>query len=279
MTIDHKGEHVDLPYIVHNATSVNIYALLDYETACGLCDRENYKPIIIKTPDGGKKAAGAVAAFDYKKTSLVPYREWSLVIFVVPENREIPEINYINETSLLFQSIKDDDLIGNIVFSPKLILSEPLPTEIGVEYYGLPKELGEIDYNYGRQISHFSVSTQQGPWIMKASFPTRRGTLSKFGLLWAMFKAYNFRLVLQSMSKKEFMVTLAGSARICAKKADMKIRNDPKTEMYPWNDQDCHMEINPESEWGKILLDLKLQPKLVCHVPNLQFEFSEPLDQ
>jgi|GEM_PF-5753730 hypothetical protein len=279
MTIDHKGEHVDLPYIVHNATSVNLYSLFDYDFACRLCDGENYKPIIIKTPDGGKKAAGAVAAFDYKKTSLVPYREWSLVIFVAPENRETPEVDYINETSLFFQSILDDDLIGNIVFSPKLILSEPLPTEVGVEYYGLPKELGEINYSYNQELSNFSVSTKQGPWVMKASFPTKRGILEKFKLLWAMFKAYKACLVLRSLGKKEFFVTLAGSAKILPKNAYMKIRNDPKTEMFPWNNKDCEIKINPESEWGKILLDLKLEPKLVCHVPNLQFEFSEPLDQ
>lgn len=279
MTIIHKGEPFELPFIVHQASSANLYSLLDYETACSLCEKENYKPIIIKTPEGGKKAAGFVAAIDYKKTSAVPYLEWSLGIFVIPKEQDTPEVYFINETSLFFQSILDNELIGNNVFCPKLVLNESLPTEIGFEYYGYPKEIGEINYKHDEQVSNFSVSTKEGPWIMKASFPTRRGIFAKFGLLWAMFRAYNFRLVLQSLSKKEFIVTLVGSAKIIAKKAHMKIKNDPNTEMFPWNNQDCQMEMNPESKWGKVLLDLQVQPKLVCHVSNLGFELSEPFDQ
>lgn len=279
MSINHKGEPFLLPFIVHQATSVNLYSLLDYETACSLCEKEKFKPIIIKTPEGENKAAGFVAAIDYKKTSSVPYLEWSFGIFVIPNEQDTLEVYFINETSLFFQSIMNDDLVGDTVYCPKLILNESLPTEIGFEYYGFPKEVGEINYKYDSRVSNFSVSTKEGPWIMKASFPTKRGISAKCGLLWSMFRAYNFRLVLQSMSKKEFKVTLLGSANILAKKAHMKIKNDPNTGMFPWNNQDCQVEINPESEWGKILLNLKLQPKLVCHVPSLEFELSEPFDQ
>ena len=73
--------------------------------------------------------------------------------------------------------------------------------------------------------------------------------------------------------------TIINHAEILAKNAHMKIKNDPNMEMFPWNNQDCRLEINPESEWGKILLDLKLDPKLICHVPDLKFELSEPFDQ
>ena len=268
-----------MPFMVHVATSANLYSLFDYDFACRLCEKENYQPIIINTPEGEKKAAGVVAALDYKKTSACSYHEWSLGIFVCPSDREAPEVDFINETSLFFQSMLDDDLIGNIVFCPKLVLDEALPTEIGFEYYGFPKELGVVEYNYTQQVSNFSVAAKGGPWIMKASFPTRRSVLGKFALLGALFKAYGFRPVLQSMGKKKFLVTLAGSAKILAKNAYMKIKNDPKTEMYPWSNRDCKMEINPESEWGKVMLELKLQPRLVCHVPNLKFKFSEPVYQ
>ena len=50
ISIIHKGEPFELPFTVHQATSVNLYSLLDYETACSLCGKENYRPIIIKTP-------------------------------------------------------------------------------------------------------------------------------------------------------------------------------------------------------------------------------------
>lgn len=279
MPIMHKGESFELPFILHHGTSVNVYSLLDYETACRLCEKENYKPTVIKTQDGEKKAAGFVAANDNLKTSVIPYLEWSLGIFVNPRSQDSSEIDYINETSLFFQSILDNDLVGDRIYCPKLILNQILPTEIGFEYYGIPKELGEINYTYDGAISEFSVSPEQGPWIMKAVFPTKRGLLSKFGLLGAMFKAFNFRLVLKSLSKKEFTATLVGSKEIIAKMAVMKIKKDPKTEMFLWDNTDCHMEFNPESEWGKVLIDLKFQPELVCHVPNLNYEFSEPIDQ
>lgn len=279
ITITHKGEPIQLPFVIYKATSVNLYSLFDYDTACHLCENENFKPIIITTQEGEKKAAGVVAALDYKRTSIIPYLEWSLGIFVISRDKSTPEIEYTNETSLFFQSIMNDDQIGNSLFCPKLVLNESIPTEIGFEYYGFPKELGEVTYDYSNRISTFSTSTRKGLWIMKASFPTKRGLFAKFGLLWALLRAFGLRLVLQSMSKKEFEATLLGSAKILAKKAHMKIKNDPNTEMFPWKKRDCHLEINEASKWGKTLLDLKLKPKLVCHVPNLEFEFSEPINQ
>ena len=278
-SIIHKGVTVNLPFIVHQARSISLYSLLDYEAACSLCDNENFKPIIIKTSDGKRKAAGVISAIEYKKTSLVPYLEWSLGIFVISNKNSTPEIEFTNETSLFFQSILNDETIGNSVFCPKLILSEPLPTEIGVDYYGYPKELGKIEYNFNQKVSHFTVSPKQDQWIMKASVPTKRGILSKFGFLWALIKAFGFRAAMKAMTQKEFSVTLLGSAKIIAKKAYMKIKNDPNTEMFPWCSKDCKIEINSASKWGKIIIDLKFEPQLVCYVPNLQFEFSEPIDQ
>lgn len=278
-SIIHKGVSVDLPFMVYQATSVSLYSLLDYESASSLCEGENFTPIIIKTASGEKKAAGVVSALDYKKTSLVPYQEWSIGIFVVPKGANIPEIKFANETTLFFQSILNDITVGNYVFCPKLFLNEPLPTEVGVEYYGYPKELGEIAYNYNNNVSHFTVSPKHDQWIMKASVPTKRGILSKFGFLLAMVKAYGLSTSIKALTQKYFIVTLLGSAKILAKKAHMKIKNDPNTEMFPWNSQDCHLEINPESKWGKVILNLQLEPKLVCHVPNLKFEFSGPIDQ
>jgi len=114
---------------------------------------------------------------------------------------------------------------------------------------------------------------------MKASLPKKGGMLAKFGILWAMFKAYKMSLMFQSMLKTEFLSMVVGSAEILAKKAQITTQKDPNMEMFPWNKQDCRMEINPESKWGKILFDLMFQPEFVCYVPNLKFEFSEPIDQ
>ena len=278
-SIIHKGVSVELPFIVDQATSVSLYSLLDYESASSLCDGENFTPIIIKTASGEKKAAGVVSALDYKKTSLVPYLEWSMGIFVVPTGGNIPEIKFTNETTLFFQSILNDVTVGNYVFCPKLVLNEPLPTEVGVEYYGYPKELGDIAYNYDQNVSHFIVSPKNDQWIMKASVPTKRGILCKFGLLWAMVKAYGLSTSIKAMTQKYFTVTLLGSAKILAKKAYMKVQNDPQTQMFPWTNNDCKIEINPASKWGEIIMALNIQPQLVCHVPNLKFEFSEPFDQ
>jgi len=47
----------------------------------------------------------------------------------------------------------------------------------------------------------------------------------------------------------------------------------------PWTNNDCKIEINPASKWGEIIMALNIQPQLVCYVPNLKFEFSEPFDQ
>jgi hypothetical protein len=281
MSINHKGKPFQLPFIVHQATAVYLYSLLDYEATCKLCERENYKPIIMNTLAGEKKAAGFVIAADYRKTSAVPYLEWVLGVCVISKDRETPELDYINETSLLFQGIMDDVSLGHTVFSPKIIASESLPTEIGYEYYGMPKEVGQINYDHSDGISRFSVATQQGPWIMKASFPVKRkrSLSEKMSLMRSMFKAYNLRLMFQSTMKKEFVSILVGSADILAKNARITSRRDLDMEVFTWSNKDCQLEINPDSNWGKILRDLLFAPALVSYFPNLRFEISEPLDQ
>jgi hypothetical protein len=278
-SIDHKGVKVELPFIVHEARSVSLYSLLDYKVACKLCEKENFVPVIVIAPNGEKKAAGVISAIEYKKTSLVPYLEWSFGIFVVSNEAIIPEIQFTNETSLFFQSILGDQKIGDSVFCPVLILNETLPTEVGKDHYGYPKVLGNIEYNCDHEKINFIASPIECPWIMKATVPVKRGVLSKFSFLFAMIKAFGISKSIQALAKKEFTVTLLGSAKILAKKAYMKIKNDPSTEMFFWDSNDCKLEINPDSEWGKILIDSKFEPQLICHVPKLKSEFSEPIDQ
>jgi len=53
--------------------------------------------------------------------------------------------------------------------------------------------------------------------------------------------------------KKEFVSILAGSADILAKNAQITSRRDPAMEVFTWNSQDCQLEINPDSYWGKVL--------------------------
>lgn len=279
MSINHKGKPIQLPFEVQKATSVHLYSLFDYDAACSLCENEKFKPIIIKTPEGEKKAGGFVGVIDNQKTTLVPYVEWSLGIFVISKDKETPEIDFVNETSLFFQSFMNDERIGNTVFCPKLILTEKLPTEIGFDHYGIPKELGAIDYSFDSKRVESKVMPENDSWIMKAKLPTKRGIMNKFSLLAAMFKAYGFGTVFRSLKTNVFHATLAGSAEILAKKAHMEVKRDPKTEMFHWDDQDCNCEINPESKWGNILLGLMFKPVLVCCVPNLTFIFSEPVDQ
>ncbi len=278
-SIDHNGVKVDLPFIVHQGRSVSLYSLLDYEVACKLCENESFVPVIVIAPNGVKKAAGIVSAIEYKKTSLVPYIEWSFGVFVASKDAIIPEIKFTNETSLFFQSILDDPQIGNSVFCPELILNDILPTEVGVDHYGYPKELGNIEFNCNGKEILFMVSPKEDPWIMKATVPTKRGVLSKLSFLFAMIKAYGISKSMQALTKKEFTVTLLGSAKILAKKANMKVKNDPSTEMFLWDNKDCKLEINPDSKWGQIIMDSKFEPQLICHMPKLKFEFSEPIDQ
>lgn len=278
-SIDHKGVKVDLPFLVHQGKSVSLYSLLDYEVACKLCENESFLPVIVIAPNGEKKAAGVVSAIEYIKTSLVPYIEWSFGVFVASSDAIIPEIQYTNETSLFFQSILDDPRIGNSVFCPKLILNEILPTEVGMDHYGYPKELGNIEFNCNGKEINFMVSAKEDPWLMKAIVPTKRGVLAKLSFLFSMIKAYGISKSNLALTKKEFTSTLLGSTKILAKKANMKIKNDPSTEMFPWDNKDCKLEINPDTKWGKILTDSKFDPQLICHVPRLNFEFSEPIDQ
>jgi len=278
-TIDHHGVPFHMPFVVKKATSVYLYSLFNYEVAYSLCENESFKPIVLQAQTGEQKAGGFLSVINNEETSLVSYLEWSLGIFVIPNSKEVPEVELVNETSLLFQSILDNKLIGDVCYCPKLYLTESLPTEIGFEYYGMPKELGEVIYNHSHDNSGFSVSTKDGSQIMKAAFPTKRGIWAKFNLLGAMFKAHGFSPVLKSLSKKEFSATSVGSSGILAKKAYMKIKKDQKTQMFPWEEKDCKLEINPENKWGHVLKNLQVEPQLVCHIPKMEYEFSEPLDQ
>ena len=91
----------------------------------------------------GRRAAGFVAAVDCMRTDVGPYREWILGIWVAPRGTKIPELKWINTASAPPYPRGPDDK-AFMFFSPKMGLTEALPTEVGVEHYGIPKEQGTV---------------------------------------------------------------------------------------------------------------------------------------
>jgi hypothetical protein len=276
-TLLHRGKLATLPGKFDHATATYLLSLFDYPAAQQLCEGNTFEPIPMMEA-ATRRAVGHVCVVDYHQTDVGPYREWLLALWVVPRGERLPVLHWVNPTSLAFFAVLGGDK-GFTSFSPKMFLTEPLPTEIGVEYYGIPKEMGQVSYQRNREGTLFEVRTATGQWIMRAKVPTTRGLLARSRVFLSLVRAFGLGACLRVAWRKEMPMTLAGSAKLSAKRAFIVAKVDPHAEFLTWDDRDCHFDVNQETEWGKRLGELGLAPALVCHVPNLAFVFSGPLDQ
>src|SRR5262249_46338608 len=144
-TLLHRGQLTTLPGKFDHATATYLLSLYDYQAARRLCEGENFEPIPMNTPQRTPKAAGFIAAVEYHQTDVGPYREWILGIWVASKGEKVPELRWVNATSLAFYAAMAGEK-GFTFFSPKMILTQSLPTEVGVEHYGIPKEVGQVSY-------------------------------------------------------------------------------------------------------------------------------------
>lgn len=277
-TLLHRGQLATLPGKFDHATATYLLSLLDYQAARRLCEGENVEPIPMNTPHGTRQATGFIAAIDYHQTDVGPYREWILGIWVASKSDKIPELRWVNATSLAFYVAMAEEK-GFTFFSPKMILTQSLPTEVGVEHYGIPKEMGQVRYARSRDRTEFEVRNATDEWIVRASVPNSRGRFARLGLVTSMVRAFGFGALLRLAWRKELPVTLAGSARLNAKSALSVGKLDPHAEFLRWENRDCQLEVNSESAWGKVVQELRVAPALVCHIPNLAFVLSGPFDQ
>jgi hypothetical protein len=277
-TLLHRGQLATLPGKFDHATATHLLCRFDYQAARRLCEGENFEPIPMITPQGTQEAAGFIAAIDYHQTDVGPYREWILGIWVASKGDKVPELRWVNATSLAFYVAMAGEK-GFAFFSPKMILTQPLPTEIGVEHYGIPKEVGHVKYERSRDRTEFEVRNATDQWIVRASVPNSRGRFARWGLFPSMVRAFGLGAVLRLARRKELPITLAGSARLKAKNALSVAKLDPQAEFFRWDDRDCRLDISPEAGWGKIVRELLVSPALVCHIPNVAFVLSGPFDQ
>jgi hypothetical protein len=278
MSLEHRGQVAELPGKFDHATATYLFSLMDDHAAHDACEGENFEPLLMHLCDGTWKAVGFVAWIDYQQTDVGPYLEWILGIWVTPLGEAKPKLNYANATSLsFFGPLTQDE--GFAFFAPKMILTATLPTEIGVEHYGIPKEVGRISYERSKAGARLAVESYWGQWIMRASVPTTRGSLAKLGVSVSLVRAFGLRAVVRFVQRREMPMTLMGSSRLVRKSALAVVKIDPGTQLLSWHDEDCELEINPENEWGKALQDLKFLPSLISHIPNLAFVLSGPVDQ
>jgi hypothetical protein len=274
----HRGQLARLPGKFDHATATYLLSLLDYQAARRLCEGENFEPIPMNTPQGTRRAAGFIAAVDYHQTDVGPYREWILGVWVASKGERVPELRWVNATSVAFYAALAGEK-GFTFFSPKMILTQSLPTEVGVEHYGIPKEMGQVTYERSRDRTQFEVRNATGQWILRASVPNSRGHFARWGLLPSMVRAFGLGAVLRLAWRKELPITLAGSAKLKAKSALSVVKVDPQAEFLRWDDRDCQLAINPEAEWGKVVQELLTSPSLVCHIPHVAFVLSGPFAQ
>lgn len=276
--VDHRGQIAVMPAHFDHACATYLLSLLDYSAASRLCSMEHFEPLVMSHPREGRMAVGFVSALDYHQADVGPYREWILGIWVTPRGLPAPELNWVNPTSLFFCGVRAENE-GFGFYAPKMILTETLPTDIGIEHYGIPKEIGEVRYERDAARTEIRVGTANGEPIMSASVPNARGVFKRCGAMWSVIRAFGLGATMRFGRKSELPVRLVGSARHCAKEGLAVARVDPQTKFFFWDDRDCQLTINRESEWGGVLADLRFAPALVCHIPNLAFVLSGPMDQ
>jgi hypothetical protein len=98
-----------------------------------------YEPVIVRMPDGNRKAIGTVMVNEFRDSTFGPYNEVLFSVTTVPMDSpdRLKEVDYLSALSLQIPLDR-----GATVYVLKLWLNELSPIDGGNDYLGTNKELG-----------------------------------------------------------------------------------------------------------------------------------------
>lgn len=125
---------LELPALYRDGSAVSAFFRIDLRRAADALAGTPFAPVRF----AGGVALAALAAYDYRDTSLVPYREVATAVAVVPRGVRAPALPLLH----LVREGAHDDVGWHVLDLP---VSIPLADVAGRELFGLPKFVTELD--------------------------------------------------------------------------------------------------------------------------------------
>jgi hypothetical protein len=235
------GREMALPLHIQDGNGVVLAGLADLEALDDYLAPEGLKAIPM-TPEQGFIA---LYNMNYERTDLGSYKELVICVAATRDmNPRVPLLSTVNDYAgmLAIYAPFLRGLVGDrtqdVLFTWKLYVTEDLPMRAGLDVWGFPKWLGEIDVDVSNRSASFSVS-DGGDLVLRGSY--RRL------LPWSM-----------PVSIDAYLATpLEWNPTINRGLADTESRFGF---FLPWDT----FEVNPEHPWGAALDDVGFTPRALA---------------
>jgi hypothetical protein len=248
------GRAMWLPLQIQKATGVVLAGLADLDVLAEYLAPEGLKPLAM-TPSQGFIA---LYNMNYRQTDIGAYNELVICVAATRDPRaRIPVLSTIDDYAGLLSVYVPflrglvGDRTQDVLFTWKLYVTQELPQRAGLDVWGFPKSLGEIDVNVSDRAASFAIH-EGGELVMRGSY--RRL------LPWSIPVGIDAYLA----------TPLETKATITNGLADSKSRFGL---FLPWDE----FELNREHPWGAALADVGFTPVLWHTMTDIESVFLAPV--
>jgi hypothetical protein len=248
------GQTMWLPLHIQKGQGVVLVGFADLDRLTEYLAPEGLKPIAI-TP---KQGLIALYNMNYQRTDIGAYRELVISVAATRDKRpRAPLLSALNDYAGLLSIYVPflrglvSDRTQDVLFTWKLYVTEELPMRAGLDVWGFPKSIGDIDVSVSDRGASFYVE-DQGELVLYGSYSRL--------LPWHV-----------PVSIDAFLATPVGvKPTLTNGLADTQSRFGL---FLPWD----HFELNPYHPWGAALDDVKFRPAIWHTMSELESVFLKPV--
>lgn len=262
--VSSNNYRMKIPFHAYDADATIVFGSADYAKAAAMMAPHNLIPV--RTSDG--QAIASIWLMNYKSTSLGPYFE---VVFGFAANTVSKTITIHSNHSFLAPMM---DPKGTL-FSSKLLLPPNKQDAIdwGREVGGWDKSKADsMDFDTSHLTASYEIH-ENGALGLRATIERKTGALamgtSVLGILSDLGGNVSLGNVAQSLIKDvtSSTVVTSGVPGFEKKKSTAYFRFKPTAKS--WNRDTDKLELG-SSPFGKLIQDLKFDPRLVTYAPHMQ---------
>ena len=250
------GQEMALPLHIQDASGVVLAGLADLDVLTEYLAPHGLKPLPM-TPSQGFIA---LYNMNYRRTDIGSYNELVICVAATRDPRpRVPVLSAVNDYAGLLAIYVPflRGLVGgrtqDVLFTWKLYVTEDLPLRAGLDVWGFPKSLGDIDVEASDRAASFSVR-DDGELVMRGSY--RRL------LPWSVPLTIDAYLA----TPVDVQPTITNGLS----------ENRSRFGFFlPW----AEFEVNPNHPWGAALDDVSFKPVLWHTMTDIESVFLAPVER
>ena len=248
-----NGQTMWLPLHISQGKGVVLAGLADLDRLTEYLEPEGLRPVPI-TPTQGLIA---LYNMNYERTDIGAYKELVICVAATRDARtRAPWLSAVNDyASLLaiyvpFLRGLVGDRTQDVLYTWKLYVTEPLPMRAGLDVWGFPKSLADIDVSVSERGASFYVEDRGEP-VLYGSY--RR------------LLPWHIPVSIDAFLATPLDVKPAITNGLAQTQSRLGL-------FLPWDE----FQVNPEHPWGAVLNDVGFRPVLWHTMTELESVFLAP---